>query len=275
MRARLTEAPTLQALSQTQVGLSDVVASAGSWRIWWMFARNDIARRYRRSSLGPFWLTLSMGVMVLGLGIVYSTIFQTDLRSYLPFLAASLVFWAFMSSTVIETCGAFAEGEDVIRQMDLPKYIFVQRIVVRNLMVLLHNIVIIPITMLILWAPPGEWVILSVLGVLITVANLTWFGAVLALVSIRFRDVPMIVQNVMQLGFFITPVMFRPTQLGYDHPLVALNPFAALLDLMRGPLLGTIPPVSSYVVMIVLAIVGWFVALWSIGRFAPRVVYWL
>lgn len=265
----------MQALSSLRAGSGDVLGSASSWRVWWMLARNDIARRYRRSLLGPFWLSLSTGAMVVGLGIVYSTIFRTDIHTYLPFLAASFVFWSFMSTTVTESCNAFSEAEDVIKQIDLPRYIFVQRVIIRNLIVLAHNVVIIPLTMLVMLFVPGEFSALSLLGVAITVVNLSWLGTLVALISIRFRDVPVIVQNVMQLGFFITPVMFRPSQLPPDHPLVTLNPFAVLLDLMRAPLLGSIPPLSSYVAMFVLAFFGWAIALIAVGRFGRRVVYWL
>ncbi len=265
----------MQATGSLKAGSDDVVGSAGSWRIWWMLARNDIARRYRRSTFGPFWLSLSTGAMVLGLGIVYSTIFRTEIHTYLPFLATSLVFWGFISSTVTETCNSFVEAEDIIKQISLPRYIFVQRVVLRNVIVLAHNLVIIPITMLALWFAPGEWAVLSLIGIAITTANLAWIGLLLAILSIRFRDVPMIVQNIMQLGFFITPVLYRPSQLGLDHPLVTLNPFATMLDLMRGPLLGTIPPLTSYATMIILAGIGWGLALWALGRFGRRVVYWL
>jgi len=256
-------------------GASDVARALAAWRIWWMLARNDIGRRYRRSSLGPFWFTISMGVMVAGLGIVYTTIFRTSIGEYLPFLACSLVFWTFMSVTIIESCGAFAESEDIIRQIDISNFAFVQRVVLRNVIILGHNIIIIPVTMALLAFAPGWAAPLFLVGVLLTIFNLTWLGYVLAITSTRFRDVPLIVQNVMQLGFFITPVMFRPGQLGETHPLVVFNPFAVLLDLMRGPLIGSIPPLSSYVAATLVGVAGWAFAFWICGRFGKRVIYWL
>ena len=256
-------------------GAADVARAQTAWRIWWMLARNDIARRYRRSSLGPFWLTLSMGVMVAGLGVVYTTIFRTSIGEYLPFLACSLVFWTFMSVTVIESCGAFSESENIIRQIDIANFSFVQRVVLRNLIILGHNIIIIPATMLVLAFAPGWTAPLFLVGVLLTIVNLTWLGYVLAITSTRFRDVPLIVQNVMQLGFFITPVMFQPSQLGHSHPLLVFNPFAILLELMRAPLLGSTPPLSSYFTASIAAVVGWTFAVWLCGRFGKRVIYWL
>lgn len=73
-------------------GLVDIRQGLVSWRIWLMLAWNDVRRRYRRSGLGQFWLTLSMATMVGGLGFVYSNLFRVDVTKYLPYIAVTFVF---------------------------------------------------------------------------------------------------------------------------------------------------------------------------------------
>ena len=64
-----------------------------AWTLGWL----DIKLRYRGSMLGPFWLTLSTGIMVGSLGVLYSTLFHMNMHEYLPFLSLSLVLWGFLS----------------------------------------------------------------------------------------------------------------------------------------------------------------------------------
>src|SRR4051812_19962281 len=75
--------------------------------IWWTLAWYDIVLRYRRSMLGPFWLTLSMGVMIAGMGPLYSSLFNTKLSTFFPHLALGIIFWGFFSAMVSDCCNAF------------------------------------------------------------------------------------------------------------------------------------------------------------------------
>src|SRR3979411_3014414 len=77
---------------------SDMIAGLASWRLWVRLGWNDILQRYRRSILGPFWLTASMAVMVIALGGLYSQLFNTPIHDFLPFLCVGLLVWNLMSS---------------------------------------------------------------------------------------------------------------------------------------------------------------------------------
>src|SRR5262245_30847564 len=79
--------------------------------IWSTLGWSDIRQRYRRSVLGPLWITISIGVLVGTLGVIYSQVLQTDIDSYLPFLCLGFVIWGFISVTLLESCRAFQEGE--------------------------------------------------------------------------------------------------------------------------------------------------------------------
>lgn len=257
-------------------GWQDLVQSGRSWRIWITLAWNDIARRYRRSIIGQFWLTLSMGMTVLGLGLVYSTLFRLDVVSYLPYVAVTFVLWALISGTLIEACNAFIEAEGLIKHANLPRTMHPLRVVTRSLMVAGHNVLIVPVVFLILgfnisWHV--AWVIFT--GPLL-ILNLFWMGLFLAVICARYRDVPQIVASIMQILFFVTPVMFRPEQLaGRVGWIVDWNPFAHLLAIVREPLLGVAPDPWSLTVSAVFALAGWACALPFVGRYGPRVPYWL
>lgn len=256
-------------------GVADVIGGAGSWRIWWMLARNDIARRYKRSSIGQLWLTISMASMIFGMGAVYSAIFKQDFTHYLPFVGTGMVLWGLIGNCINEGCTSFIDNDSIIRQTDLPKFTYILRTLVRSLIVFAHNLVIIPILFLICWTPIGWPILLFIPGLILALLNLAWIAYFLAIMSARFRDVPQIIQSVVQIAFFITPVVFRPNQLPPDHPIIVLNPFASLLSVFRDPLLSQVPSFTTYASVLVMLIVGWTVTLNFASRYSHRVVYWL
>lgn len=256
-------------------GASDVWGGLGAWRMWWMLARNDVIRRYRRSRVGQLWLTLSMAVMIFGMGVIYASLFGITAADYLPHLGTGLVLWGLISTTIIECCSSFTENESIIRQIALPRFTYILRTISRNIFVFAHNLIILPVIYLIFSSPINWHILLFIPGLVLVLANLAWVGYVLAILSARFRDIPQIVASVVQVAFFVSPVVFKPSQLRVDHPIFILNPFASMLDVMREPLLGQMPSAMSYLILFGLLAAGWLLALTFAGKYAHRVVYWL
>lgn len=257
------------------MGATDVVGGIGAWRMWWMLAKNDVVRRYRRSRVGQLWLTLSMAVMIFGMGAVYASLFGTVLSDYLPHLGTGLVLWGLISQTIIESCSSFTENESIIRQVALPRFTYLLRTIARNLFVFAHNLIILPVVFLVFGSPINWYILLFLPGLLLVLANLAWVGYLLAILSARFRDIPQIVASVVQVAFFISPVVFKPSQLRVDHPVLILNPFASMLDVMREPLLGNLPGTTSYFILLSMLVIGWLFTLAFSGKYSHRVVYWL
>ncbi len=256
-------------------GVADVFGGFRSWRMWWMLAKNDVVRRYRRSRVGQLWLTLSMAAMILGLGIVYSGLFGSSMADYLPHLATGLILWGLISQTLTESCGSFTENESIMRQIGLPRFTYLLRTIARNIFIFAHNLIILPVVYLLTWSPINWHVLLFIPGLLLVLGNLAWIGYVLAIVSARFRDIPQIVASLIQVAFFMTPVLYKASQLGPNHPVVVLNPFAKMIEVMRAPLLGVMPSLDSYLFLIAMLVLGWLFALVFAGKYSHRVVYWL
>ncbi|MBV8565632.1 MAG: ABC transporter permease [Methylobacteriaceae bacterium] len=254
---------------------ADLLAGIAAWPLWAMLGWNDIRLRYRRSVLGPFWMTLSMAIFVVTLGFIYSRIFKMDIRTYLPFLALGFILWGFVSTTLNESGGAFLEGDRIIKQIRVPFSAFVFRVVWRNFIVLLHTIVLIVPIWIIFGMTPGLNSLLVVPGVALVYLNLAWAGIVVAILSTRFRDIPLIVATALQVTMFATPIMWPVSSLG-DYTLIAdANPFFHLIELVRAPLLGNAPAPLSWTVAIGLALVGPVFAALLMRRASRRIVYWL
>jgi ABC-type polysaccharide/polyol phosphate export permease len=257
-------------------GIADIETGFRNWRMWRMLAWNDVRRRYRRSSIGQFWLTLSMGITIGGLGFVYSHLFAVNASTYLPYIAVTFVIWGFISTVVIESCTAFNENDQLLRALILPRSMVIYRVIARNFIVAAHNLLIVPIVFIIFRVGLNAALLWLIVGLALLVVNGFWIGYLLAIVGVRFRDVPQIVTSFMQVIFFVTPVMYLPQQLAERGVFVIKwNPFANLLEVVRDPLLGMVPSAWALASCAAMAVVGLGVLIPFAGRFAPRVVYWL
>lgn len=262
--------------SQAQRAWEDLLESGRRWRLWSKLGWHDIRKRYRRSVLGPFWLTLSMAVMVASLGLVYGTLFRLDLENYLPFLAIGLATWTFIASFLNEGCTSFIELEPLIKNVRIPMSLHILRVLWRNLIIYAHNVVIFAVVAVIFGVSPGvTGVLLAFAGLGLLLVNAGWVMLLFGTICTRFRDVPLITASVVQLLFFVTPVMWKPELLGERRYLMALNPFYHLIEVIRAPLLGQLPGWENWAIGLLFAVAGWTFAFAFFARFRKRIAYWL
>jgi ABC-type polysaccharide/polyol phosphate export permease len=244
---------------------------------WATLAWTDIRLRYRRTVLGPWWATLSTGAMIGSVGFVFGGIFGNDGPKYMPFFAAGVIIWTFISGSLSEGCSVFAQASGLIKSIPAPLVLHVYRMLGRQAIVLAHHLILI----VLLWAV-FRWnlsreVLLAVPGLVLVSIALAGASLALGIVSARFRDIQPIVTTLLQLLFLLTPIVWMPETLRGERARLLLygNPLYDLVEVVRGPLLGEPPPVHTWLIAILAAglSLGVGVALYS--RFRERVPYWL
>ncbi len=260
---------------QLQMAFRDLRTSYQRLGLAWSLAWHDVVARYRGSILGPFWITLSMGLMVLGLGFLYATLFDLPLAEHLPFVALGIVFFGLMNGVINEGCETFVLASGMLSQTSLPMLTFVWRTIFRNLINLAHHLVIV-VGVLVAF---GGWreadPLLALVGLVLMVANAGWVSLLVAIASARFRDIPQIVISVMQFAIFITPVFWPVGRIAATHALLVFNPFYHLLDAVRAPLLGDKADPGTYLTLVTMALVGWTIAFLIFARTRRRIVHYL
>lgn len=240
-------------------------------------ARADIRQRYRRSTLGPFWITISTGVMIACIGIIFGSLFKSPMSDFLPFLAAGLIIWGLLSSTITEATSVFVTAEPIIKQLPLPLTTHIYRMIFRNLYIFFHNIIILPIVLLCVQRGIGLNVFLFIPGLVIVILNLVWISILLSIVCSRFMDLTQIVASILQIFFYVTPIIWLPALLPARASVMILepNPFYHLLAIVREPLLGNAPSFSNWIISAGLCLLGWLVSIKFFDKYRPRIAYWL
>jgi len=261
--------------SQAQMALQDVLNGLSLWTLWGKLGWNDILQRYRRSLLGPLWMTASMAIMVIALGLVYSKIFKAELRDFMPFLCAGLLIWGYISTILSEAGTLFTGAESYIKQIRLPYSLYVFRFMWGKVIIFAHNFVVYIAVLVYFHAWPGSVVLYAIPGFVLVTLNGALASICLGMMSARFRDIPQIVASVIQIIFFITPIMWKPELLGDHQALMTFNPFFYLVEIVRAPLLGQIPSAQMYLAAILITALNAMFATLFFVRFRSRISYWV
>jgi lipopolysaccharide transport system permease protein len=262
----------MSAATRNRLAVRDLLDGIRLWPLAWTLAWLDIRLRYRGSVLGPFWLTLSTAVMVGTLGVLYSTLFHVDVQDYLPYLALSQVLWFFLSTVVNESCTAFTQAENIIRAVRMPYFTYALQTLVRNVLVLAHNVAVIIVVDLIFEVWPGWHALLALPAFAVWIIDSLAICLLLGAFCARFRDVGPIVGSIMQIAFFVTPVLWQPEQLGRHAVLLPLNPFFVLIEILRAPLLGHVPSSATWIAAVLYSLIlcagSWVLFVRARGRVA-------
>lgn len=259
----------------TGKAIQDIVSGLMNSPLWFALSWQDIRLRYRGSMLGPFWLSISMGVMVMSLGAVYSHILKMEMNHYLPFLVAGLMTWQYMSVMLSESCTCFSAAEGFIRQTRQPYSTYVYRAVMRNMIIFAHNFVIYILVALYFQIWPGPVFLQLIPGLILIVLNSVWVGLVLGLLCARFRDITQIVNSLLQMVFFVTPIIWQPELMKDRAAFVDYNPFHHFIELVRSPLLGKPVEMLSWSYALGMTVCGWLLAFLLFRRFRARLAYWV
>jgi len=260
---------------QLRLAVADVADGVALWRLWGRLGWNDILQRYRRSLLGPLWLTASMGIMVLALGVVYARILKMALDDFMPFLCVGLLIWSIISSVLTEAGTLFTGAESYIKQIRLPYSVYVCRFMWSKTIIFAHNFVIYLGIVIYFKLRPGGAVLCAMPGFILILLNGALTSLYVGMVSARFRDVPQLIASIVQIIFFMTPIMWKPELLGSRSVLMTFNPFYHLVEIVRAPLLGQVPSAENYIALGLISMANFLLAAVLFVRFRARISYWV
>ena len=262
---------------KVKIGLADVCSLLKNFSIAITLGWQDIRLRYRRSKIGPFWITISTGVMISMIGIIFGQALGMKMDDYLPFLSSGLILWSFISSSISEGSSAFIESSGMIRQLAIPMSTYPARVLVRNTVILGHNVIILPLVLLVVGRPISWELFYLIPGFILVLLNVFWISIVSSVLCTRFRDMPSIVSNVLQVFFYLTPIIWNPVALTprTANLVVGPNPFYHLLEVVRGPILGYCPALNSWIITSLSAVLGLLFAFAFFGKYKDRIAYWV
>ncbi|MEU2257394.1 ABC transporter permease [Nocardia xishanensis] len=264
--------------------VKDMRNGFGQRELWLSLGWQDIKQRYRRSVLGPFWITIATGVQAAAMGILYATLLDQPLREYLPYVTVGLIVWNVIQASILEGSEVFIANEGLIKQLPSALSVHVYRLVWRQLLFFAHNMVI----YLVLLAAFGIWEnlrwssLLAIPAIGLIFLNSMWVSIVFGIFSTRYRDIAPILSSTTLMLFVLTPVMWTTktleSQIGGASErarLVEIIPTFHYLEIVRAPLLGEPQEPRHWVIVGAITVVGWIIAALAMKQYRSRVPYWV
>lgn len=262
-------------LSTIKNGVSEMLTALKRHPQWLYLGVQDIKLRYRRSIIGPWWVTISSGIMIAMLGFLWSHIFNQAIETYLPFFTLGFILWNWISAQLNDAASGFNAFQGTIKQIKLPFPIFTLRLAVRQMLVLLHNTVIILLVLLFI-GKSVSWVsLLAIPGLILIQFVVTLLSIIVMIFCSRYQDMTQVVNVFTQIIFYFTPILWQ-VELIRNKPYIAeWNPFYHWIEMIRAPLLGNVPSESnllwslgSFTLLLILSI-------YFLGRYRSRIALWL
>lgn len=261
-------------------GFADLIDGLYNWELWLHLGWTDIKQRYRRSLLGPLWITVATGVMAISMGLLYGKLIGVPYSTFLPYITLGLIFWNFIQMSILEGTVVFSTNEGLIKQLPAPVSVHVYRVVWRQLIIFAHNVVIYLIVLAV-FRPKISWeALLFFPAMALYILNAVWITIVFGILSTRFRDISQLMSTIVQLVFFMTPIiwMITPTMkqsMGTRTKLVELNPLYHYIEIGRAPLLGEHVEFYHWLVVLGCTAIGCLAAMVIMRNYRSRVAYWV
>ena len=273
----------IEAASQSKTfdrAWGDLIDGFHKRELWLHLGWQDIKQKYRRSVLGPFWITIATGTTAVAMGLLYAKLFKLPLAEHLPYVTLGLIIWNMINASIIEGADVFIANEGLIKQLPTPLSVHVYRLVWRQMILFAHNIVIY-VVIAIIFPKPWSWADLAAIPALFLIMlNCVWVSFCFGILATRYRDIGPLLFSIVQLLFFMTPIIWNDETLrqqgaGRWAKIIELNPLLHYLDILRAPLLGAHQELRHWVVVVVLTLLGWLVAAFALRQYRSRVAYWV
>jgi ABC-type polysaccharide/polyol phosphate export permease len=221
----------------------------------------DTVCQYRRSKIGPLWETVNVLVMTLGIAVVSSAVIGGTVTGLIGYIGLGIIVWTAITSLISEGTTVFVRNRDHILSSNLSIDFYVARLSFRIFITFCHHFLLYVIGVAIGLIALHWTALLAIPGVVLLFVNGFWTITLLSLVCARFRDVELIVRNLLQLAFFVTPVFWDYRHILAERKyIVDYNILFYFLELVRAPLLGEVPPAHTYIVVLAVTVIGYLMA---------------
>lgn len=261
-----------EALATSTVDLAD---GARRWRLWTVLAWEDLRQRYRRTSFGIIWAALSFGLFCGAKIAVFGLVSGLDLPFFAAWVVLGFLAWQFISGAVVDGCSVFISADNWIKGVRLPFSTFAYQSVARLAIVTAYAAGAAVLILLAIGQFRSPMALAALVAVPVFLVNAFLVHLLLGPVCARYRDVQQLVQTTMRIMFFLTPIIWVPSQLGPYAGLADLNPFTHYLAIFRAPVVDAAVPWTSWFVVLAITAALALAAFAVFGLARRRMVLWL
>jgi len=237
----------------------------------------DLKVRYRRSAIGFLWTMLQPLLTMLVLQVAFSALFRFDLPNYPVYVLAGILFWNFLSQSVISSMNSLRGNAQLLKKVPVPKEVFPIATVASGLVNLLFALAPLLLILVVTGHPLRPSLLFLPVAIVIATVFVLGAGLLLSPLAAFFQDVVEMVGVVMTMLMYLTPVFFPlaivPERFRW---IVRYNPLRVILDVFRVPIYeGRLPSSLTISVATGLAVVSFLVGRIVFRRSCDRTAFYL
>lgn len=257
--------------------LSDLKEVSGFRDLVFYLSWHALKQRYRRTVIGPFWATTNMAIFVLAFGVVGSNLWGRNIAEFLPYFCSGYLVWNFLSKNISDSGAVFTSQSQILTGVQIPLSVFVLASIGQNILLFAHHFLVFIVVAVYFRLDIGWEVFLVVPGLVFFAFVIFNFSLFWGMLCARYRDLTQLTSNILQILFFLTPIMWPKDQLEGDIGvwLVNMNPVYHLISIIREPMLGYVPSLTSYLVSGAIGLLCLGMSWIAMERFKHRLVFWL
>jgi homopolymeric O-antigen transport system permease protein len=247
---------------------------------WFSLVRNDLNTRYRGSFLGIGWSLLKPLSMTVIYCIVFAKVFHVEIAEYAPYLLIGMTTWQFICESILQGSYSFTLGSAYIRQQRVPLAIFPLRSVLGTGF---HALVALAVALAVTLFFRSSLNLVGLLCLIPAMVLLLILGWCLAILSgvlyTHFPDTRHLFEVGLQMLFYVTPILYRPSDLAGRGRIVLffdLNPLTSIMALTRSPVLeGTPPSLFNFQIALVFIGICAALAILVLRKLERTLVFWV
>lgn len=232
------------------------------------FAKRDLREKYVGTGLGQLWFVLSPLVMIFIYTVIFSDFMKMKMNiidntyAYSIYLVPGLLAWMAFSTTIIRLNTSFFEKAGLIKKINVPMYTFQLAMVLSELFTFVISMLL-GIAFLVLIHQPVTWSFLWLIPLMLLQTLFAFgLGVIFSLFTPFFKDLKEVVPIVVQLWFWMTPIIYVKAMLAHKYPLfLTYNPFYYFAEAYQNLFLyAKSPSLHSLVIITFVAFVSLFIA---------------
>ena len=243
---------------------------------WVFFAWEELKERYRRSVFGIAWIPISFLLFVGVKVLVFSQLSETSVGLFSVHVVIGYLVWQLINALMVDSTQTFVRAAGYIKSSPLPYTTFVLQGILRNSVPFLFNI---PIVLIICVTSTDTSLVVFLWFFPVYIVyfiSAIWVSLLFGVIGARYRDLIYAFQTIMRVLFFLTPIIWIPSQLGsIGETISLLNPISHYINIIREPIMQRGIPTMSWIIVGSITVVGWLTSALVYGKSRNSIVHWI
>jgi ABC-2 type transport system permease protein len=256
-----------------------VVDLIQSWKMregWITLAKFDLHNSYRRTTFGPFWITIQQSIWILSINLVFTKLLGMPTSDFLPIVAIGIVVWSLIQNLISSSATIYTSSSSQIKSSTIPLPFYIFQSIFSTVLSFLHTL------LALLFLPLVAQVSLNPIALLTSpfvitamLLNGLFMSLWMAPLAARYRDVSTTIPVILQILLFLTPVFWSAEIITDREIVVLLNPLAWFIQTFRAPFLGEKVHALAIIGILLLTVANALVAMFVYPRTKRKVNLWI